>query len=130
MFKNLVKKVFGDPSEREVKRVQPVVNQINALAPEFERMSDDELRGQTDAFRVTIAERVGSLRDDLAAARDAWLHEPDTNEQIQLRLEVQRLDKELRQAEAEAMDEVMPRASPRCARRPPARSACATSTCN
>ena len=110
MFKNLVKKVFGDPSEREVKRLQPIVGQINALAPEFGRMSDDELAAQTDAFRATIAERVGSLRDDLAAARDQWLHEPDSNAQIQLRLEVQRLDKELRQAEAEGMEEVLPRA--------------------
>ena len=61
MFKNLVRKVFGDPGEREAKRLQPVVDQINALAAEFERMSDDELRGQTDAFRATIAERVGTL---------------------------------------------------------------------
>ncbi len=110
MFKNLVKKVFGDPSEREVKRLQPVVNEINALAPEFERMSDDELRGQTDAFRATLAERVGTLRDDLARAREEWLREPDSDAQIQLRLEVQRLEKELRQVEAEAMDEILPRA--------------------
>ena len=86
------------------------MDQINALAAEFERMSDDELRGQTDAFRATIAERVGTLRDDLAQAREEWLQEPDSNAQIQLRLEVQRLEKELRQAEAEAMEEVLPRA--------------------
>ena len=73
-------------------------------------MSDDELRGQTDAFRATIAERVGTLRDDLALAREEWLQEPDVNAQNQLRLEVQRLEKELRQAEAEAMQEILPRA--------------------
>ena len=37
MLKNLFKKVFGDASDREVKRVQPIVSQINALGPEFER---------------------------------------------------------------------------------------------
>ena len=110
MFKNLVKKVFGEPGEREAKRLQPVVDKINALAPEFERMSDDELRGQTAAFRATIAERVGTLRDDLALAREDWLQEPDSNVQISLRLEVQRLEKELRQTEAEAMEEILPRA--------------------
>jgi preprotein translocase subunit SecA len=110
MFKNLVKKVFGDPSEREAKRLQPLVEQVNSLEPEFERMSDDELRGQTEVFRAAIAERVGSLRDELAAARDAWLQEPDSSVQIQLKLDVDRLQKELRQAEAEAMDEIMPRA--------------------
>ncbi len=110
MFKNLVRRVFGEPGEREAKRLQPIVDQINALAAEFEHMSDDELRGQTNAFRATIAERVGTLRDDLALAREEWLQEPDVNAQNQLRLEVQRLEKELRQAEAEAMEEVLPRA--------------------
>ena len=110
MFKNLIRKAFGDPGEREAKRLKPVVDQINALAAEFEGMSDDELRGQTDAFRVTIAERVGTLRDDLALAREDWLQEPDSNIQIQLRLAVQRTEKDLRQAEAEAMQEILPRA--------------------
>ena len=110
MFKNLVRKVFGEPGQREAKRLQPVVDQINAVASEFEHMSDDELRGQTDAFRATIAERVGTLRADLAQAREEWLQEPDANAQITLRLEVQRLEKELRQAEAEAMQEILPRA--------------------
>jgi len=110
MFKNLVKKVFGDSSDREVKRLQPIVDQINALAPEFERMSDDELHGQTEAFRTTIAGRVGTLRDDLARVREEWQAEADSDAQIQLRLEVQRLEKELRQAEAESMEEILPRA--------------------
>ncbi len=110
MFKNLVKKVFGDASDREVKRLQPIVNQINTLGSEFERMGDDELRAQTDAFRGVIAERVGKLREELAEARAEWLGEPDGAIQAQLRVQVQRLEKELRQAEAAAMDEILPRA--------------------
>ncbi len=110
MFKNLAKKVFGDPSEREAKRLMPMVERINALEPEFERMSDAELAAQTDAFRATIATRVGTLRDELENARAEWLQEPDSGMQIQLRLEVDRLRKELRQAEAAAMEEVLPRA--------------------
>ncbi len=110
MFKNLVKKVFGDASDREVKRLQPIVNQANTLGPEFERMSDDELRGQTEAFRATIAERAGELREQLAAARVEWLGEPDATIQAQLRIEVQRIEKEMRAAEADAMQEILPRA--------------------
>ncbi len=110
MFKNLIKTVFGDPHEREIKRLRPIVEQINALEPEFRRMSDDELREQTNIFRGIIAERVGSLASELADARQRWLEETDTNEQIQLKLEVDRLQREMRQAEAEAMDEILPRA--------------------
>ncbi len=110
MFKNLVKKVFGDASDREVKRLQPIVDEINALAPEFERMSDAELRSQTDAFRSSIAVRVGALREQLAGARAEWLGEPDAAVQAQMRVEVQRIEKELRAAEAAAMTEILPRA--------------------
>ena len=110
MFKNLVKKVFGDSNEREVKRLQPIVDQANAFAPEFAGMSNDALRAETETFRTKIAERVGALRDELAAAREAWQSEPDTNEQIQLKLEVERLERELRKSEAEVMDEILPRA--------------------
>ena len=74
-------------------------------------MSDEELRGQTDAFRATIAERVGTLRDELAAAREDWLQEPDAAIQdAAASVEVQRLDRELRKAEAEAMEELLPSA--------------------
>jgi len=108
MFKSVVKKIFGDPNEREVKRLQPVVDQINALGPACERMSDEELRAQTGIFRDLISERVGALREDVAAARENWLLETDVAVQAQLRVEYGRLERELKQAEAEAMEEVLP----------------------
>jgi preprotein translocase subunit SecA len=110
MLKNLVKKVIGDPSEREAKRLQPIVNEINSLEPEFQRMSDDELRAQTAAFRQQIDEQVGGLRQELAEARTDWQLETDTGMQMQLRVNVERLEKELKAAEREEMDAILPRA--------------------
>ena len=110
MLKNLVKKVLGDPNEREVKRLQPFVDEINRLAPEFERMSDEDLRAETEAFRKQIAERVGDLRQELETARTEWQLETESGAQLQLRVEVERLEKELKKAENEAMDEILPRA--------------------
>ena len=69
MFKNLVTKVFGDPNEKQVKRIGPVVEKINAFEAEFERMSDADLAAETEAFRERIAEAVGTLKEDLAEAR-------------------------------------------------------------
>src|SRR5512136_732249 len=110
MFKSLTKTLFGDPSEREAKRLQPLVDRINALGPDFERMSDDALRAQTDAFRQHVADRAGSLREEAAAAREAWLQEPDAGRRTQLRLDLDRLERELKAAEAEAMEEILPEA--------------------
>jgi preprotein translocase subunit SecA len=110
MFKNVVKKIFGDSSDREARRLQPVVDRINALAPEFERMSDDELRAQTEEFRAHIAGQVGELRQEVAAAHEDWLLETDPQRQAQLKVELDRLQRALKAEEAKAMEQILPRA--------------------
>ncbi len=110
MFKNVVKKIFGDASDREARRLQPVVDKINALAPEFERMSDDELRAQTDTFRAFIAGEVGALQQEVNAAREEWILEPDPQIQAQMKATLDRLERELKTEEARAMEQILPRA--------------------
>src|SRR5438067_9077501 len=60
----LVAKVFGTRNEREVKRLQPRVAQINALEPAMQALSDEELRAKTDEFRARIQERLSTFQDD------------------------------------------------------------------
>src|SRR5687768_7724980 len=52
---NLGRKVFGTASDRRVKRYRPLVETINALEPDFEKLSDAELKGRTEAFRQAVA---------------------------------------------------------------------------
>jgi preprotein translocase subunit SecA len=110
MFKNLAKSLFGDSHEREAKRLQPLVDQINALAAEFQGMSNDELRAQTGGFREHMSDRTGSLGQEAADAREAWLQEPEASIRAQLRVDLDRLERELKAAEAAAMEEILPRA--------------------
>ena len=63
-----------DSNEKELKRLQPIVNRINELGPEFERLSDDALRARTDEFKSRL--KAGSSLDELlpeafAAVREA-----------------------------------------------------------
>ncbi|AVA37053.1 MULTISPECIES: preprotein translocase subunit SecA [Cupriavidus] len=51
MITGLLKKVFGSRNERLIKQYRRTVEQINALEPKFEKLSDDELRGMTETFR-------------------------------------------------------------------------------
>ncbi len=64
MINTLVAKVFGTKNEREVKRLMPRVEQINALEPEMQRLSDAQLRAKTDEFRRLIQERTAGIEDD------------------------------------------------------------------
>jgi preprotein translocase subunit SecA len=53
-FGTLAKKVFGTPNDRKVKSARPLVERINGLEPEFERLSDDELKARTDALKARV----------------------------------------------------------------------------
>ncbi|MBO9399331.1 preprotein translocase subunit SecA [Shimia sp. R9_3] len=46
-FGKIAKKVFGTPNDRKVKATRPLVEKINALEPDFEKLSDDELKAKT-----------------------------------------------------------------------------------
>src|SRR5271169_1786191 len=56
-------KVFGTSNEREVKRLMPLVDQINTLEPAMKQLSDEQLRAKTDEFRQRIHDRVDSIED-------------------------------------------------------------------
>ena len=63
MFNKVVAAVFGTSNEREIKRIQPLVEQINSFEPVIKQLSDDQLRGKTDEFRQRIRERVDAVED-------------------------------------------------------------------
>ena len=74
--------VFGTANERVIKRMMPTVAAINALEPEIKALSDDQLRAKTVEFRQRIAARIEGLTD-----KDA-----------------------IKQAERDALDELLPEA--------------------
>ncbi len=53
-------KLLGDPNEKKIKHMMGVVERINALEPEFEKLTDDELRAKTDEFKAILAKRPTS----------------------------------------------------------------------
>ena len=59
----LFKKIFGTYSEKEVKRVMPIVEKINSLEPEMEKLSDKELADKTNYFKEQLAN--GKTLDDI-----------------------------------------------------------------
>ena len=60
---NMFSKVFGTRSQREVKRIMPLVKKIESLRPDMQKLSDEELRGKTREFKKRLEE--GETLDDL-----------------------------------------------------------------
>ena len=53
---NMFSKVFGSRSQREVKRIMPLVDKIESLRPEMQKLSDEELKGKTREFKKRLEE--------------------------------------------------------------------------
>ena len=70
----LLTKIFGTRSDREIKRIQPIVNKILSLEGEYKALSEEALKGKTQEFKNRLA--AGETLDDIlpeafAAIREA-----------------------------------------------------------
>ena len=63
MALNFLKKLFGDTSEKEIKKLEPIINAIEGYAESYAKMSDEELKAKTDFFKSELAS--GKTLDDI-----------------------------------------------------------------
>ena len=69
----MLNKIFKSYSEKEVKRVMPLVNKINGLEEEYTKLTDSELRAKTDEFKKQLSE--GKTLDDILPEAFATVRE-------------------------------------------------------
>ena len=70
---SLFSKLFGTYSEKQLKKIEPIVNKIEALDSKYTAMSDDELKGQTAIFKSRLAN--GETLDDILPEAFATVRE-------------------------------------------------------
>jgi preprotein translocase subunit SecA len=73
MFQTIAKSLFGSSNDRYIKSIGKIVNQINALEPQIQALSDDELKAQTDKFRRQLDD--GANIDDILPEAFATVRE-------------------------------------------------------
>ncbi len=118
MLARWAQKIFGSKNERELKRMRPLVEEIGQLEPELQALSMDELRAKTDIFRSRIQAATAATRaqlDEIAQQAAEMTPEgiPDEDELEKLdyfQEERTVLEKELRTAEADVLDDILPEA--------------------
>ncbi|MGC2173348.1 MAG: preprotein translocase subunit SecA [Candidatus Sulfotelmatobacter sp.] len=99
MINRLIGKVFGTNNERVVKSMMPRVRAINALEPQMQKLTDDELRAKTDEFRQRIQERMNRLVK--VAASDPASEAEDDPERLK------QIEKEEYEALQEVLDQIL-----------------------
>ena len=61
-FNDLLKKLFGNKSQRDLKELEPYIQKIKAISPELEKLSNDELRHRIDVVKQHIQDSVADDR--------------------------------------------------------------------
>ena len=70
---SLITKIFGTRSERELKSIYPIVDKIEALEPDFQKLSDAELKAMTTKFKERLSK--GETLDDILPEAFATVRE-------------------------------------------------------
>ncbi|MDP4181820.1 MAG: preprotein translocase subunit SecA, partial [Bacillota bacterium] len=68
MIKNIIEKVIGSYSDRELKRIRPFVEEINEFEPKIKALSDEQLRAKTSEFKEKIAKGEATVDDIMCEA--------------------------------------------------------------
>ena len=110
MLKHLVNKVIGTRFERELKRIQPIIDLIKEHERRLADCSEEEIRGQTAKLRGIIKERLGTLGEEVRAKKAARHACADPRKRDALTGEESALENELRANTAALLDELLPEA--------------------
>ena len=111
MISGLLKKFFGDKSEKDRKSYQPIVDKSNEFFASFASLSDDELRAKTAYFQNLVKENILPLEEELKALQDEAAN-PDTPIQLKEALfeDIDKLSKKIDDQIEEVLFSILPEA--------------------
>ncbi len=109
-MKDFLKKLLGDKHAREVKKVQPLVDEINEIYGGLASLSDEELRAKTGEFRAYIVEETAPLGEEIAELRKTRAAAVDVGEREQLTARIQKLEEERDAVLHRCLDDLLPEA--------------------
>jgi preprotein translocase subunit SecA len=107
---SVIKKIFGDKHAKDIKRIQPIVGEINKYFEEYQKLTDDELKNKTVEFRNRIKEITSEIETEIAEIKEKLNGELPLEESEPLWDELEVLQKDLDDTIAEVLNEILPEA--------------------
>jgi len=110
IFGKTIKKIFGSKYDRDVKKYQPYVEEINGYYEQYRSLSADALRQKTIDFRERIAEHLQGIDEDIATVRKQAEEEKDLQQKEDFFNELDKFKKDRDEALEEILWEILPEA--------------------
>ena len=104
---DFLKSLFGNKSERDLKKLMPFVKKIKAVYPQIEQLSTDDLRRRSAAIRQEIKDYVQPQNDEIAAIRQE-IETLDYDKREPLWARIDKLETEIKERIEEKLTEVLP----------------------
>ncbi len=109
MLKGLLSKIVGDANAKELSRLQPIIDEINALESEYEQLANKELAVQLSSFRQEITSALADKRAEVAHMQQQLAAEADADRRLDLGVRLQTLIERLRDSEESTLEEYLTR---------------------
>ena len=106
-FLELITKLFGNKSQKDMRAIQPYVDKIASLYPEIDGLSNDALRARSASLMAKIADRVASKKGRIAELKSS-IEELPIDKREKVYNEVDKLEKEIKDDYKAVLDEVLP----------------------
>ena len=107
---DILKKIFGTKSDRDMKAIKPVLDKILAIYPEIDKLSNDELRAHTDALKARIREVEKPFEDRIAEIKVELEQDIPVSRKEALASESDKLVKDEDEAIEVILNEILPEA--------------------
>ncbi len=109
---NFISKIFGgSKSERDVKVLSPIVNEINEYYEVYQSLSDEQLANKTNEFRDLIKSKTSELENEKIEIEDKLKNESVTPDELMaLHDRIKQLEDEIFTATEEVLDDILPQA--------------------
>lgn len=108
-FVEVMSKLFGNKSQRDLKEILPYVDKIKAVYPSIEALSNDELRAHSQALQQKIADSVQPIKDKIAALKDS-VEQLEIEKREEVYRKVDKLEKDVADQYEQVLLEVLPEA--------------------
>ena len=107
---DIIKKVFGSKSERDMKQVKPILEKVLAAYKDIDKLSNDELRARTEELKKKIREREEPFEKRIAEIKDHLESDIPVSEKEKLATESDKLVKEEDEEIEKVLNEILPEA--------------------
>ena len=106
-FIDILSSIFGNKAQRDMKAIQPLVNQVKEIYPSIQKLTNDELRARSQEIKRKVQDAPADLRRQIAELKSK-IEQTEIQDRAPIFAQIDKLEKEVLEVLEKALEEVRP----------------------